>query len=472
VAAISDEVRFYHVDPGSFRDRDNAVFLHEGQVFRALSPVARVHWNALKKSAFFTRNIQSSAIIPTEELAVSLQGPSDYGREWPVTLHHEKIPFISYVYEWSSGMLRDAALLQLDLLEQAIVEGFILTDGTPYNVQFRGSEPVYIDVGSFRTFDQKRLWPGYQQFLQLQLYPLMLACLKGISYHPWLRGNLEGIKSSEMHAIFSSLRDLFLPGVFKHVRLAHWAGSAQNAGRADGTATLSPGDARKLILLNTRKLKEVVSQLEYHVGTTAWSDYGPRNHYATPELEHKQRIVESVSHSKRWKLVWDLGANDGVFSRIAAESADYVLALEGDHATVEQTYRVLRKNNIQNILPLYMDLASISSGNGWEGRERAALFERGKPDLVLCLALIHHMVIGANILLDRYVGWLASLQADVVLEFPTRDDVKVKELLASRDDVFYDYSLEHLEQLLGEKFTVASRIQISQTRIMYVLSPL
>jgi len=79
-------------------------------------------------------------------------------------LRHERIPFVSYPYEWTFSMLRDAALLQLDLNLAALEEGMILKDSTPYNVQFRGSKPVFVDIGSFERLREGAPWVGYRQF--------------------------------------------------------------------------------------------------------------------------------------------------------------------------------------------------------------------------------------------------------------------------------------------------------------------
>src|SRR5206468_3819805 len=104
------------------------------------------------------------------------------------------LPFVSYPYEWPFEMLRDAALLQLGLIEEALAEDVVLKDGTPYNVQWRGAEPVFVDVGSFERLPPGEPWAGYRQFCMLFLYPLMLQAYRGIAPQPWPRGSLEGIE--------------------------------------------------------------------------------------------------------------------------------------------------------------------------------------------------------------------------------------------------------------------------------------
>ena len=105
---------------------------------------------------------------------------------------HERLPFVSYPYEWSFSMLKDAALLELRILSAALAENLTLKDATPYNVQWRGSQPVFIDVGSFEGLRDGEPWAGYRQFCMLFLYPLMLEAYRGIPFQPWLRGNIDG----------------------------------------------------------------------------------------------------------------------------------------------------------------------------------------------------------------------------------------------------------------------------------------
>ncbi len=103
-------------------------------------------------------------------------------------LRHERIPFVSYPYEWTFSMLKDAALVQLDLLVAALDRDMVLKDSTPYNVQFRGSRPVFVDIGSFERRREGEPWIGYRQFCMLYLYPLLLQSLKDVPFHPWLQG--------------------------------------------------------------------------------------------------------------------------------------------------------------------------------------------------------------------------------------------------------------------------------------------
>ena len=172
-------------------------------------------------------------------------------------------------------------------------------------------------------------------------------------------------------------------------------------------------------------------------------------------------------------LVWDMGCNDGAYSRIAAESASYVVAFDYDHATVEALYRSLRSEQDSKILPLVGNLADPSPGLGWRGLERRPLEQRGKPDLILALALIHHVSITANVPIAEFLDWVRGLDASMVIEFPKRDDPMVRRLLSGkRTGSNSDYELETFERELEKRFQVSKTEALpSGTRVLYRVHP-
>ena len=196
------------------------------------------------------------------------------------------------------------------------------------------------------------------------------------------------------------------------------------------------------------------------------------NSYDRENREIKERFVAEAVDRRKWPLVWDLGCNTGAYSRIAARNADYVVAFDADQLAVERLYRSLRAGGPTNILPLFNNLADASPPLGWRHRERRALTERGSPDLTLCLALIHHMVITANIPLPEFVQWLGSLGSALVIEFVTKDDPMVKKLLRNKTDIYDDYEVEVFESCLSESFRVERRETLHRgTRRLYFAVP-
>jgi hypothetical protein len=377
-------------------------------------------------------------------------------------LEHERVPFVSYPYEWSFSMLRDAALLQLRLLGLALDEGLTMKDASPYNVQWRGAHPVFIDVGSFERW-RGEPWAGYRQFCALYLYPLLLQAYKGVPFQPWLRGSLEGIEPAEARALLGG-RDLLRRGVLTHVVL-HSRLERRHAGRPVREELRAAGFKRELVVANVRRLEKLVRRLEWRPRASTWSGYA-----AAADHEQKAAFVRDAA---RPGVVWDLGANDGRFARIAAERADYVLAVDGDAVVLDRLYRELRDDGDTRVQPLLADLADPSPARGWRGVERARLEDRGRPALVLCLALLHHLAITRNVPLDELVAWLRDLGAALLVEFVDPADPQAQRLLAAkRPGTHGDYTRDVFERLLREAFEVErSETLASGTRTLYLARP-
>jgi len=465
------------LDPGSFRDPDSRVLVGPDGVYRLLSDRGLADWRALATSPTFSRFTESGALVATQE-AEDIE-PRDLGVTMPSAgcagaLRHQRIPFISYPYEWSFGMLRDAAILQLDLLLSALDDGLVVKDASSYNVQWRGSRPVFIDIGSFERLREGEPWVGYRQFCAHYLNPLLLQAYRGISFQPWLRGSIDGISPQEADACFS-LRDHLRRGVLTHVHL-HSKLEARNAARQGDDVRKELREAKfssELIRANARKLRKLIAGLEWRHGASAWTGYREMNTYTESTASQKRDFVAEAVTRVQPRLVWDIGSNDGAYARVAAREGAYVVALDSDHTTIEALYRDLSQDASDSILPLVADVANPSPGLGWRGSERRPLEVRGRPDLVLALALVHHVSIGANVPLAEVVAWLRSLGAPVVVEFPDREDPMVRSLLSGKGPgANPDYGLESFERLLSERFTVDRREQLEPGgRVLYLATP-
>ncbi|MFQ5739022.1 MAG: methyltransferase [Acidobacteriota bacterium] len=456
------------LEPGSFRDRNGRVFYRDNRVFRTLSAESLANWKILEKKRFFVEALDQGSIVGTRLAGVCDLPPEISSGNWAAILEHQKIPFISYPYEWSFDMLKDAALLQLNLLHKALQEEMILKDASSFNIQWRGARPVFIDIPSFERLRKGQIWVGYRQFCRLFLYPLLLQAYKNVPFQPWLRGSVDGIAPEHCNA-FMSRRDRLRSGVLTHVYLQARLQARYGATRENIRGQLKGAGFRKeLILHNVKALQKLVGSLKWEPRRSEWSDYGCRDSYSEEDRKAKTDFVRQVAAQRHWPLVWDLGCNVGRFSRIAAENAASVVALDGDHLTINRLYRELKSGNNQTILPLIFNLADPSPSLGWRCLERRGLLDRGRPDLTLCLALIHHLVISANIPLDEILSWLGSLGGDLVIEFVTKQDPMVETLLRNKDDQYREYELECFERCLGQEFELLKRTTLrSRTRVLY-----
>ncbi|NMC63211.1 MAG: class I SAM-dependent methyltransferase [SAR324 cluster bacterium] len=460
----------FDLEPGSFRDRNGRIYYQGNRVYRGLSPEALDCWRHLKSSRFFQEASKSGKVVWTEEISDFNPKGKTGTEQWAAMLCHERIPFISYPYEWSFGMLKDCALLQLELLRAALGEDMILKDATPYNVQFKGASPTFIDILSFEDLQPGQVWVGYKQFCELCLFPLMLQSYRQIPFQSFLRGELEGL-SPEVFWKLLSFRDIFRPGVFKHVflhsKLQHnFADTKQDLKGALANA----GFSKELIIANVKGLQRLVQSLKIPEEKTEWSDYSDKcPSYSQETLEAKYRWIERVlSEKPKQRLVWDIGCNTGNFSRLASKYADYVIGMDYDHLAVERFYQSLRRNGPNNVLPMVMNYANASPALGWRGLERKRLEERGSASLIMALAVIHHIVLTANVPIHEFVELLAQQGESLIIEFVTREDPMVKKLLLNKVDQYDEYQTENFEACLSRHFKIEQRnILPSGTRILY-----
>jgi SAM-dependent methyltransferase len=458
-------------DPGSFRDPSNRVLLDGDRVFRGLDRTATEDFASLSASAFFARSIEQGQLVATQVLDAPPPQLLDTG--WRTVLEHTRIPVVSYPYEWPFAMLRVAALLQLDLALSALDEELMTKDATPYNVQFVGSRPVHIDIGSFERLSPGEPWFGYRQFCEQFLYPLVLTARRGVTHQALLRGSVRGV-SPQTCAACLRWWDLARPSLFIHVGLQSLAERRRAQTSTDVRAELkSAGYGPAVIRGQLRRLRALIERLEWKATQSVWSEYSDRQHYEQEDLRAKEDLVRRVAGERRRRQVLDLGANDGHFSLLVASAADYVVAVDHDPLVVDRLYRRLADQGDERILPLVLDLADPSGGLGWRARERAAFATRVRPELVLCLALIHHLAISESIPLEEIVTFLAAFSSDVVLEFPTPEDPMVQLLMNRKKERTLPadrYSVEALEAALAQRFETRERTELG-TRLLYHLVP-
>lgn len=449
----------HRADPGSFRDPASHIVYEDGRVLRLLDERGRKAWDALAASSFFTRATDDGRLIGAKLVDDRSDGVAG-------VLEHPPVPFVSYPYEWTFSMLKDAALLQLDLLAEALGDGLTIKDATPYNIQFVDGRPVFIDVGSFEAYQPGEPWIGYRQFTRQFLFPLMMRAWAGLPFQPWLRGDMEGPTASDLRSLLS-LRRRLKPSVMLHVSL-----QARMEARMEGAAVRSElksaGFNADMILANVGKLKKLVTGLTWDDGAHGWVEYESCDHVAR-DREAKAEFLSSVLASEAPERVLDLGANDGFFTEIARRAGAVAIAVDGDEAVLDALYR----NGSQVCLAL-SDLTNPSPGQGWAGAERPGLIERARPNLVIAYGLIHHLIYTASIPPGVVVDWLASFGCPVVVEFVSPEDPMVERLTANKtsEELHPGRTRAEFEEILRGPFQVSATSELGGgIRVLYRLSP-
>lgn len=373
----------------------------------------------------------------------------------------ERIEFISYPYEWTFGQLRDAALLTLDIQSLAVSHGYTLRDASAYNIQFRQGRPIHIDTLSFEPVEAGKPWTAYRQFCEHFLAPLALMALRDVRLGRLLRSEIDGIPLDLASRLLPGSTRLRL-GLATHIRL-HARAQRRYAGRpAEATARVRRSrPVNQPALLDS--LRRTIKGLRWEPAGTEWADYDDRTSYSAEATAAKEALVARFIGATSGTRVWDLGANTGHYSRIAADTGRQVVAFDIDPAAAERLYRQLSTDGRTDILPLVMDLVDPSPGLGWANAERRSLTERAGPDALLALALIHHVAIGRNVPLHEVGRWFARLAPQLVIEFVPREDPMVATLLATREDVFEDYTLERFRVAFGERWTIVDEAPIPGT---------
>lgn len=453
---------------GSFRDPAGFVFNEGGKLYRQINKVGQADYDLFMSSGLYEELVEAGLLVAHQETKKNPSGSEGYKVIAP-----ERIPFISYPYEWSFSQLKDAALLTLEVQNRALKHGMILKDASAYNVQFVGKKPVLIDTLSFMKYTSGEPWEGYRQFCEHFIAPLALARYTSLDSLKLLRVDLEGV-SLNLACSLLPRKARLKPGLLSHLYLHN---SAQR--RHQNEASERKDHQVKQRKVSEFALKGIVASLENTVRSlkapkqqTEWGDYYTFTNYSDASFKRKRTIVQDMLRSVKPtpKVVWDIGANNGEFSVLAANDGMYTIAWDIDPIAVERNYRAPGNDaQTSNMLPLVQDVANPSPGTGFMGTERESLFERGPADVVMALAVIHHLAIGRNLPLPRLAEFLAATAKNVIIEFVPKGDSKVDILLASRRDVFPNYDAKHFEAAMGQYFTLQTKTPISNTkRTMYL----
>jgi hypothetical protein len=455
----------------SFRDPSGFLFRRAGELFRQVNVSYRDHYDRLLASGLLERLWADGLLIPHAEVDVPPVTPAAYR-----ILRPEPVTFISYPYEWCFSQLRDAALTTLTIQRRALDCGMSLKDASAYNIQFHDGRPLLIDTLSFEIYREGRPWVAYRQFCQHFLAPLALMARRDVRLSQLLRIHIDGVPLDLCVRLlpWSARLDF---GLFTHLYLhaaaqRRYAGSGSEVGHASEARPTRrvPRVSRRGLEGILDSLEGAVRRLRWKAGETEWADYYEFTNYTSEAQEAKARLVGELLKESAPSSVWDLGANTGRFSRLASERGIHTVAFDIDPAAVERNYLECRRGGERLILPLLLDLTNPSPALGWAHRERMSLYERGPADIILALALVHHLAISNNVPLPRLAEYIHGHGRHCVIEFVPKSDSKVRTLLATREDVFPDYHEEGFRAAFAPWFeTLRSERIPGSERTLYLM---
>lgn len=450
--------------PASFRDPSGFLFERDGELFRQVNQSYAADLDHLSESGLYDKLASDRLLVRHEEVDVEPATAGAYK-----VLRPERVPFISYSHEWCFGQLKAAALATLQIQNLALDHEMSLRDSVAHNIQFAGKDPVLIDTLSFERLREGVPWIAYRQFCQHFLAPLALMSLVDVRLGQLTRIHLDGIPLDLATELLPK-RTRIKPGLMMHLH-AHARSQRKSADKPARREEMAGRFSMRAFRGLIESLVSTVKSLEWEPDRSEWSAYyDEAEHYTDESQDHKRRLVGDCIAEVAPATVWDLGANVGDFSRIAAEKGAYVVSLDFDIASVELNYREACARDERTLLPLVGDLTNPSSAAGWGARERKSLFERGPADLVLALALMHHLAIGNNVPFPMLAETFSRLGRHLVIEFVPKSDPKLQLLLASREDIFDRYDQGEFEKAFERYFTIASRYEITGSeRVLYLM---
>ena len=453
---------------GSFRDPSGYVFFFQDSIYRTLDSASFSLVQQLEREGILGDLATQGYLIPTKVISQANPLYRTLKEHLPHEqhfLHHEKIPLISYPYEWSFSMLNDAAKLQLELQLTLLEKGYSLKDASAFNVQFVHCRPVFIDIPSIEKPRRKDVWIAYGQFCQMYLFPLLLKRYRHISTKGYFLNSINGLSVEEVYHIFGTWGSL-KPALLIDVLLQYHFQKSSSHKTSALKQKLSQGESSTTsqVINLTRVLKKIEKISSERKPTGHWIDYINKSTYSIEAETEKVNYIKEFLKKHSPHTVLDLGCNTGRYSLLASEAGAKVIAIDSDHDSVDLLYQHAKREQA-SVLPLWVDIANPSPALGFRNQERKSFMERMKCDALLALALIHHLLITSRIPLEAICELFYDLTTSyVVVEFIEREDEMFQTLLALREDIYGHITRDLFLATFGKKFDLISQYNLSNTK--------
>ena len=447
--------------PSSYRDPSGFIFEKEGTIYRQVNTCFKEHFDHFMTSGCYQHLVEKGLLIPHEQILENLTGDNRYY----ITLKPEPISFISYPYEWSFDMLKDAALLTLQVIKEALAFEMIIKDATPYNIQWHKGRLIFIDTLSFEKYTETP-WIAYRQFCENFLGPLLLMHYCKMPLHQLQLAWPDGIPVTITKSLLAKRSRLSLH-TYLHIFL-HAKISSRNKGNNNTAQHFSKQKLANLL----SSLETVINKLKLPEQKSTWSAYyeeaSQRNNY----LEEKKKIIGEwlADLQPSIKTAADIGANDGEFSKLLAKQNISVVSADFDAFCINRLYSAIKRTSEKNIQPFVLDIANPSPAIGVNNEERSAFTSRLKVDLVVALALIHHLAIGKNIPFEKVAELFVTLGKYLIIEFVPVGDEKIQKMLQIKEPFPETYSQEEFIKKFSLLFSIVDQKEIGGSgRVLFLM---
>ncbi|MDA9063154.1 50S ribosomal protein L11 methyltransferase [Candidatus Pelagibacter sp.] len=453
-------------NPSSFRDPSGHVYKYNNRIIRVIKKYGKKRYEFIKENNLIEESIKNNFLIDTKEIENEFRNLKS--ENFCYFLEHERLDYISYPYEWGFYQLKEAALHHLKFQIFLLEKNAILIDSSAFNIQFKNNKPIFIDVLSIDEYIDGDYWNGHNQFLQQFLNPLLLSSLKGISFNDWYKGNLDGIKTTDLNNLLN-LKDKLSFNVFFSVVLLsklekqNTANPKEALKKINKKRKLSKNSYRSLLL----QLKKWIEKLHPLPKKTVWDSYSVANTYNEEQERGKIDIIKKFAEKHKPNLMADIGCNDGLYSFESLKSGcKKVVGFDIDTNAIDRAYKNSLKFDL-NFLPLYFNATNPSGRLGWFENERESFIDRLNFDAVIALAFEHHLALANNVPLEDAVKWIIKIAKKGLIEYVSKKDETVKKMLSIKGDIFPDYNQENFEKSILLNGKIINKTKISNTRILY-----
>lgn len=441
----------------SFRDPAGFVFRSKsGILLRQINPAGAADFNLLLQSGLYGALVEKGWLVAHTSAARSLAATDGAH----AVIKPEVVPCISYPFEWSFSQLQDAALLTLSIQKLALQHGMALKDASAYNVQFVNGKPVFIDTLSFEKYEPGTPWQAYRQFCQHFLAPLALMAYVHTDLSQLLRVHLDGVPLP-LAARLLPKRARLRPGIAMHLVLHSRAQKAKQGEHRKFGRQLSMNGLLGII----ESLERTTRSLRPPKHNSEWGDYYLNNtNYTASAADQKAKTLAKLANRLGAETALDLGGNNGQYSRVLNAAGIRTICTDIDPNAVEANYQFVRKHGETAMLPLLVDLTNPGGGLGWNNQERETIAARLGCDLVVALALVHHLAISNNLPFRNIAECFAGFGRHLIIEFVPKSDSQVQKLLSTRKDIFPDYNEEGFVRAFSGFYTLRKEAKISGTK--------
>jgi SAM-dependent methyltransferase len=455
------------IDDSSYVDPSGRLFSYQGSLFRGFFPEVTPFFRKILSSEYFTRMQENGRIVGTRI--------SEY--EYPdfdLIVEHDRIAFVSYCCEWSPVMLRDAAILLLELIIDLSEHDVIIVDGHPSNILFDRSRPVFVDVGSLAPADPTVPWPAYQQFCNTFLHPIYL-CAAGMGNvaRVMSMNYLDGLSQVECSKLLPWHVGAKARGIWSRVRIPALISRINDAtGFLDNLEETSQKLSEKVDMKRARrnllrKLLKTVRSIDLSPRNSRWAQYYEKE--APPDMESKSRVLADVLDKADPASLVDIGCNTGLFSMLAARKGIRTVAFDTDESSISRLYLDAKEQKL-DILPLVMNVVNFTPSFGWMAKQFPAAPQRLKCEAALAFSLIHHLAFTQYQDFERIVSTLDAFTSRYLfIEYVDPSDPMAEKLVKRCRRPTDFYSLEALRTVLSSRYRIVETApEYSPTRTLLV----